>query len=156
MCDRWGEARAELDLECWYPFRFVMKTITFYLCVTDNTDKWTEHLTSSCEICSLFLVLLGLCGATADKPLVYSLLQLSRLSMQITRLTSVETTGRGWWTVTQSSWVVLLLHITGGVFPRPLRIWKVWDWRLMHLECLFIWVWYKFISELGKVVLGGS
>lgn len=53
----------------------------------------------------------------------------------------------------QSSWVVLWLPITDGS-PLTLRNRKVWDCRLMHLECLFIWVWYTFILELGKVVLG--
>lgn len=90
----WGEGGAELDLKCQYPFYFIMQTVSFYLCVTDNVDKWTEHVTSDQEICDLFLVLLWLCRVTADKPLVCSVLQLSHLSMQIMRLTSVETAGR--------------------------------------------------------------
>lgn len=71
-----------------------MQTVSFYLGVTDNVDKWTEHVISNQEIHDLFLVLLWLCRVTADKLLVCSVLQLSHLSVQIMRLTFVETAGR--------------------------------------------------------------
>lgn len=71
-----------------------MNTVAFYLCLTDNVDKWTEHLTRDQEICNLVLVLLWLCRVTADEPLACCVLQLSHFSVLIMRLTSVETAGR--------------------------------------------------------------
>lgn len=70
-----------------------MKIVTSYLCVTDNIEKQTEHLTND-WICDLVLGLLWLCRVTADKAVVCCVLQLSHLSMQMISLTSVETTVR--------------------------------------------------------------
>lgn len=70
-----------------------MKIVTSYLCVIDNVEKQTEHLTND-WICDLVWGLLWLCRVTADKPAVCSVLQLSHLSMQMISLTSVETTVR--------------------------------------------------------------
>lgn len=54
-----------------------------------------QHLTSDQEMWDLFLVLLWFCSVNADKKvLVCSVLQLSQQSVQIMRLTSLETAGR--------------------------------------------------------------
>lgn len=106
----------------WISICFPFYYENHYLLLMCNWEhRKTEHLTNDL-ICDLVLGLLWLCRVTADKPLVCSALQLSQLSMQMISLTSVETTVRDWWTVLQSSWVVLLLHITDYFFlPENLK-----------------------------------